>query len=178
MARVIETADKTSVSNKDIAVKAFGITMVASATALAARTLLEFAAGLEDLTAAELDQVAAIGATTISAAQWALLGGLASTAAELAQLEAIGATTISAAQWAILGGITEQAEILDELTTLTHEAAGTPDYAIQAITNTTPFGFVTADEGTTVLMVVANNQARITAIENALVALGLLADAD
>lgn len=70
------------------------------------------------------------------------------------------------------------AEIADELTTITHTAPGTPDYAIQNLTTSTPYGFVTADEGNTVLKVVANLQARVNAIETGLVTLGLFADAD
>ena len=69
-------------------------------------------------------------------------------------------------------------EITDELTALTHTAPSTPDYAIQNLTSSTPFGFVTADEGNTVLSVIVRNAARIKAIEDALVSLGLLADAD
>ena len=60
------------------------------------------------------------------------------------------------------------------LTTLTN--AGTAsDFAIQALTNTGPFGFVTQAEGETVVEVVLNNQARINEIETKLQALGLLA---
>jgi len=208
MGKAVQTCHVNDVRGNYTALKAMGISLMAAADAAAARALLELDDNLADLTTAEVEQLEAIAATTISAAQWALLGGLAATAAELsqletigevtisaaqwallgglgaltaaeiAQLETIGANTISAAQWAILGGIAEQSEITDELTDLTHEAAGSPDYAIQALTNSTPFGFVTADEGTTVMMVVANNQARINEIETALVALGLLADAD
>lgn len=69
-------------------------------------------------------------------------------------------------------------EIVDELTTLTQAGTFTPDYAIQAITGSTPYGFASAAEGETVLSVVIRNAARIKAIEDALVGLGLLADAD
>lgn len=51
------------------------------------------------------------------------------------------------------------------LTTVTHTAPGTPDYAIQNLTQSSPFGFVTADEGNTVLSVVANLQARVSELE-------------
>jgi hypothetical protein len=75
--------------------------------------------------------------------------------------------------------VAPQAEITDELTTLTASAAaGSPDYAIQDLTTTTPYGFVTADEGQTVLQVIINNQARINELEAALVAAGILVDAD
>jgi hypothetical protein len=69
-------------------------------------------------------------------------------------------------------------EITDELTTITHSAPSTPDYAIQDLTTTTPYGFVTADEGQTVLAVIANLQARVNELEAVCVAAGILVDAD
>lgn len=51
------------------------------------------------------------------------------------------------------------------LTTITHTAPGTPDYAIQNLTTSTPYGFVTADEGNTVLSVVKNLQQRVADLE-------------
>lgn len=59
-------------------------------------------------------------------------------------------------------------------TTITHTAPGTADYAIQALTSTTPFGFVTADEGNTVLKVIANLQTRLAEVEARMEALGLV----
>jgi hypothetical protein len=61
------------------------------------------------------------------------------------------------------------------LTTITSTAPGTPDYAIQDLTSTTPFGFVTKDEGNSVLSVVANLQTRVAQLEAKLQTLGLLA---
>lgn len=61
------------------------------------------------------------------------------------------------------------------LTTLTHTAPGTPDYAIQNLTASSPYGFVTADEGNTVLKVLANLQAKIAEIEALLEEKGLVA---
>jgi hypothetical protein len=59
-------------------------------------------------------------------------------------------------------------------TTITN--AGTAsDYAIQALTNSSPFGFANQAEGETLVEVVLNNQARIGEIETKLQALGLLA---
>lgn len=60
------------------------------------------------------------------------------------------------------------------LTTITSTAPGTPDYAIQDLTQTTPFGFVTKDEGNSVLAVITNLQARVTQLETKLQSLGLL----
>lgn len=51
------------------------------------------------------------------------------------------------------------------LTTITHTAPGTPDYAIQNLTTSTPYGFVSADEGNTVLSVIKNLQQRVLDLE-------------
>lgn len=61
------------------------------------------------------------------------------------------------------------------LTTITHTAPVTPDYAIQNLTTTTPYGFVSADEGNSVLKVVANLQVKVAELEAKLEALGLVA---
>ena len=60
------------------------------------------------------------------------------------------------------------------LTTITCSAPGTPDYAIADLTTVTPFGFVTADEGQSLLKVVANLQTRMNEWETKATALGLL----
>lgn len=60
------------------------------------------------------------------------------------------------------------------LTTITSTAPGTPDYAIQDLTQTTPFGFATKDEGNSVLAVIANLQARVSELETKLAVYGLL----
>jgi hypothetical protein len=59
------------------------------------------------------------------------------------------------------------------LTTVTFSAPSTPDYAVQDLTTSTPYGFVTADEGQTLLSVVANLQARVNELEDILQALDL-----
>ncbi len=51
------------------------------------------------------------------------------------------------------------------LTTITHTAPGTPDYAIANITSSTPFGFSTQDEGNTILSVIKNLQVRVLDLE-------------
>jgi hypothetical protein len=61
------------------------------------------------------------------------------------------------------------------LTTITYTAPGTPDYAIQNFTQTTPFGFVTADEANTVLKVIENLQIKVAELEARLEELGLVA---
>lgn len=70
--------------------------------------------------------------------------------------------------------VVQAAALTTAETTLTN--AGTAsDYAIQALTSTGPFGFVTQAEGETVVEVVLNNQARLNEIETKLQALGLIA---
>ena len=66
------------------------------------------------------------------------------------------------------------AALTAQLTTVTFTAPGTPDFAIQNLTSTTPFGFVTQDEGNTVLSVIANLQTRVSQLESRLQALGLI----
>lgn len=51
------------------------------------------------------------------------------------------------------------------LTTITHTAPGTPDYALQNMTNSSPFGFATQDEANTLLSVVKNLQQRVLDLE-------------
>lgn len=77
--------------------------------------------------------------------------------------------------------VVQQTELTDELTTITHTAPGTPDFAIQDLVDSSggaAFGFATKDEGNTVLSVIANLQARVNELETALVQYGLLPDAD
>ena len=69
---------------------------------------------------------------------------------------------------------TQGAALTAQETTITHTAPGTPDFAIAALTTTTPFGFVAADEGHTVLKVIANLQVRLAEVEARLEALGLV----
>jgi hypothetical protein len=51
------------------------------------------------------------------------------------------------------------------LTAITHTAPGTPDYAIQDLINSNAFGFVTKDEGNSVLSVIKNLQQRVLDLE-------------
>ena len=60
---------------------------------------------------------------------------------------------------------------------LTHITAKLPvsyDYVIADLTQTTPFGFASANEGQTVLTVIANLQTRVTELETRLRTYGLL----
>jgi hypothetical protein len=72
--------------------------------------------------------------------------------------------------------VDQAAALTAQLTTLTPaDAAGTPDYAIAAITSTTPFGFASAQEAITVLYVIQNLQVRLAEVEAALEAVGVVA---
>ena len=73
--------------------------------------------------------------------------------------------------------IVQPTALTAQLTSITHTAPGTPDYALQDLVQNTGFGFVTKDEGNTVLSVVANLQARVSELETKLVALGLVTTA-
>ena len=68
-----------------------------------------------------------------------------------------------------------QPTALSTVETTVTNAGTASDYAIQAMTQTTPFGFVNQAEGETLVEVVLNNQLRIGEIETKLQALGLLA---
>jgi hypothetical protein len=70
---------------------------------------------------------------------------------------------------------TQGAALTAQLTTITHTAPGTPDYAIQNLVQNTGFGFSTADEGNSVLKVIANLQARLAEVEARLEAVGVVA---
>ena len=70
--------------------------------------------------------------------------------------------------------VAKGAALTTQLTTISSTAPGTPDYAIQDLTQTTPYGFVTKDEGNTVLSVIKNLQDRVGQLEARLQAYGLL----
>lgn len=70
--------------------------------------------------------------------------------------------------------VAKGAALTTQSTTITYTAPGTPDYAIQDLTQTTPFGFKTKDEGNTVLAVIENLQIRVAQLEARLQAYGLL----
>lgn len=60
------------------------------------------------------------------------------------------------------------------LTDITFTAPGTADFAIQDLVQNTGFGFVTKDEGNTVLSVIKNLQDRVAELETRLEALGIV----
>src|SRR3990172_4701254 len=71
---------------------------------------------------------------------------------------------------------TQGAALTAQLTMITPaDAEGTPDYAIAAITSTTPFGFASAQEAIALLYVVKNLQVRLDEVEARLEAAGIVA---
>lgn len=74
-----------------------------------------------------------------------------------------------------LATVTAAAALTTQLTTITCSAPGTADYAIADLTNTGGYGFAAADEGQSVLKVIANLQVRVGELETKLKAHGLLA---
>lgn len=71
--------------------------------------------------------------------------------------------------------VAQQDALTASVTTLTHTAPGTPDYAIQNLTNSGGYGFATQDEGNTVLSVINNLQTRVNELETRVSNLGLIA---
>ncbi|MBO6755471.1 MAG: hypothetical protein JJ902_04040 [Roseibium sp.] len=71
--------------------------------------------------------------------------------------------------------VAQQSAMTAQETTITHTTPSSADYAIQGVTSTSPFGFVTADEGNTVLQVIANLQTRLAEVETILETSGLIA---
>lgn len=72
--------------------------------------------------------------------------------------------------------VAQGAALTAQLTTITPaDAEGTPDYAIAAITSSTPYGFASAQEAITVLYVIKNLQVRLAEVEARLEAKGLVA---
>jgi len=71
---------------------------------------------------------------------------------------------------------TQGAALTAQLTSITHTAPGTPDYAVQDLIATagSSYGFVSKDEGNTVLSVILNLQIRLAQVEARLEALGLV----
>lgn len=71
--------------------------------------------------------------------------------------------------------VAQGAALTAQLTTITHTAPGTPDYAVQDLINSNAYGFAAKDEGNSVLAVVANLQVRMAEVEARLEAAGIVA---
>jgi hypothetical protein len=70
--------------------------------------------------------------------------------------------------------VTKGAALTAASTTITAKLPVLPDYVIADLTQTDPFGFVSANEGQTVLNVITNLQTRVNQLEARLQAYGLL----
>lgn len=72
--------------------------------------------------------------------------------------------------------VVQPAALTAQLTTITPaDAAGTPDYAIQAVINSSAYGFASAAELITFIYVVRNLQVRCAELEARLEAAGIVA---
>jgi hypothetical protein len=69
----------------------------------------------------------------------------------------------------------QPAALTAQLTTLTADAPGTPDYALGTVTTTSGAGFSTVDECLTVVAVIINLQARMAEVEARLEGIGIVA---
>lgn len=114
-----------------------------------------------------------IGATTKSTGAFTTLNATGATT--LDGNVAIGNATTDLVGFHGATAVDQGAALTAQLTTITFTEPGTPDYAIQGVTSTTPFGFVSADEGNSVLKVIANLQARLAEVEQRLEEKGLIA---
>lgn len=71
--------------------------------------------------------------------------------------------------------VAQPAALTAQLTTITiADAAGTPDYALQSVINSSAYGFASAAEAISFLYVVKNLQVRVQEIENVLENNGLV----
>jgi len=71
--------------------------------------------------------------------------------------------------------IAKPAALTTQLTSITiADAAGTPDYALSALTTTLPYGLATKEEAVTLLYVIKNLQVRVAELETKVKALGLI----
>lgn len=91
------------------------------------------------------------------------------------QVQIYGNAAIGATALGFFGvtAVAQQTAPTSALTDITFTAPGTPDYALQDVTDTSPFGFADAEEARTFISVVANLQTRVAELEAILAAYGL-----
>ena len=71
--------------------------------------------------------------------------------------------------------VVKAAALTAQLTSVTiADAAGTPDYALSALTTSSPYGLATKEEAVTLLYVIQNLQVRMAEAESRLKAYGLM----
>lgn len=90
-------------------------------------------------------------------------------------LEIIESAGVVAIGFFAAAPVAQAAALTSPLTQITHTAPGTPDYALQDLTNVGGYGFATQDEGNTLLSVVRNLQIRVDELEGRIQDYGLLA---
>ena len=121
--------------------------------------------------------VGAIDASWVDATHASRKGRVKISAYDTAIRECIRAEASGTAAMLGFFGVTAVVKptvLTTQLTTLTYTAPSVADYAIQNLTSTGGFGFVTADEGNSVLAVIKNLQDRVAQLETKLQSLGLL----
>jgi len=121
--------------------------------------------------------VGAIDAAWVDATHASRKGRVKISAYDTAIRECIRAEASGTAAMLGFFGVTavvQPTALTAQLTTLTYTAPSVADYAIQNLTSTGGFGFVTADEGNSVLAVIKNLQDRVAQLETKLQSLGLL----
>lgn len=116
----------------------------------------------------------AVGSTTAAAGAFTTL--TASGAATLNGNVAIGNATTDLVGFHGATAVDQGTALTTQLTAITiADAAGTPDYALQALTTTSPYGLATAAEAITLLYVIQNLQVRMAEVEQRLEEKGLIA---
>ena len=121
--------------------------------------------------------VGAIDASWVDATHASRKGSVKINAYDTAIRECIRAEASGTAAMLGFFGVTavvRPTALTAQLTTLTYTAPTVADYAIQDLTSTGGFGFVTKDEGNSVLAVIKNLQDRVAQLETKLQSLGLL----
>lgn len=115
------------------------------------------------------------------------LGATTPSSAVVTTLNATGATTLDGnvaignATTDLVGfhgatAVAQGAALTAGLTTITiADAAGTPDYALSALTTTSPYGLATLAEAVSLLYVIKNLQERMAEVEQRLEEKGLIA---
>ena len=103
----------------------------------------------------------ATGAVTAGTSITATLGNITATDGDVVITDATNGMKVGANK--VVGA--RGAALTAQLTSLTHTAPSTPDYALQDLTDTGGFGFKTKDEGNSVLAVILNLQTRMAELE-------------
>ena len=115
-----------------------------------------------------------VGATTPSSGAFTTLNATGATTLDGAV--AIGNATTDLVGFHGATAVDQGAALTAGLTTITiTDAAGTPDYALSALTTTSPYGLATAAEAISLLYVIKNLQERMAEVEQRLEEKGLIA---